>query len=164
METVTAVARAMADYLAQAGVPAAVAWPLEEGRAGPAVSVRVKEVAGEPGGFQNYLGEELSPQSRQWREKYGQRVAVTFALGLYSPKWQGAAGCRDLLDQVAGAFLLGRPAGFWVDRWQVGEMRYDREMGMFRGELTAQCRGLLVAQADEGGQVTGFYVKGEVLV
>lgn len=46
----------------------------------------------------------------------------------------------------------------------MGETDFDRDSGMFRGKLQAVCRGTLVAVTEETGEITGFTVKGDVVV
>ena len=111
-------------------------------------------------GFQNYLGQVYDSAAGAWRERYGQRITVTFGLDLYSPRSAGEEGCRLLLDQAAGAFQTGGPGGLTVEKWSMGEPVFDKESGMFRGRLSAVCRGTLEAVSDEGGTFLGFEVKG----
>ena len=163
--TLTALRETMTEYLAACGIRALSAWP-ETGRlvrSAPMAVVRMKEVEARPMGFQNYLGRLWDQEAGQWRERYGQLISVTFALDLCSPRTDGEEGCRRLLDQAAGAFQAGGPAGLAVERWTMGEPVFDRESGMYRGELTAQCQGTLEAVTDpESGTFLGFRVKGEL--
>ncbi len=166
MTTLAALGGQMTDYLTAAGIPAVTAWPQQARpeRTGPVAVVQVKEVETTGAGFQNYLGQQYDDESRQWTERYGQRVTVKFLLTLYSPKAAGEAGCRALLDQVAAALLQGGPAGFPVEKWSVGETAFDQRSGMFWGKLQAVCRGMLVAVTEESGALVGVEVKGEVIV
>ncbi len=160
--TLTALREAMTDFLVSRGVRAVSAWP-EAGRlvrSAPLAVVRMKEVEAQPMGFSDYLGRFWDPDNEQWRERYGQRIAVTFALDLYSPRTDGEEGCRVLLDQAAGAFRSGGPAGLAVERWSMAEPEFDRESGMYRGELTARCQGTLEAVTDlETGVFLGFEIR-----
>ena len=164
--TLTALRQAMTDFLAGEGIPALTAWPREPREEGttPVAVVQIQEVRASGGGFQNYLGQTYDPAAKTWTETYGQRVGVTFALTLYSPRQAGEAGCRALADQVAATFLTGGPAGFAVEKWTLGEAAFDAQWGMFRVKLQAHCRGWLVARTQESGEIVGFAVKGEVVL
>ena len=85
---------------------------------------------------------------------------MTVGLDLYSPERSGEEGCRRLLDQVAAAFQSGGPVGLAVERWSMEEPLFEAESGMFRGRLTAVCRGALEALSDETGPFLGFVLKG----
>ena len=160
--TLTALREAMTEHLVTHGIRALSAWP-EAGRlvrSAPLAVVRMKGVEAESMGFSNYLGRFWDEEAGQWRERYGQRVSVTFALDLCSPRTDGEEGCRVLLDQAAGAFQSGGPAGLAVERWSMAEPEFDRESGMYRGELTARCQGTLEAVTDpESGLFLGFEVR-----
>ena len=160
--SLTALREAMTAYLNARGLRALSAWPGTDRlvRAAPLAVVRMKEVEAAPLGFQNYLGRVWDEEAEQWRERYGQRVAVAFALDLYSPRADGEEGCRLLLDRAALAFQNGGPGGPAVGKWSMAEPAYDKASGMFRGELTACCQGTLEAVADEEGSFLGFVVKG----
>ena len=166
MTTLTALRQAMTDFLEGQGIAALTAWPQEQrqNHQEPVAVVQVKEVEAAPAGFQNYLGQSYDSQSLRWTERYGQRVTVKFVLTLCSPRAAGEAGCRRLLDQVAGALLRGGPAGFAVEKWTLGEAAFDAQWGMFRVKLQAHCRGWLVARTQESGEIVGFAVKGEVVL
>ena len=160
--TLTALREAMTEHLVSHGIRALSAWP-ETGRlvrSAPLAVVRMKGVEAEPMGFSDYLGRFWDEEAGQWRERYGQHIAVTFALDLYSPRTDGEEGCRVLLDQAAGAFQSGGPAGLAVERWSMAEPEFDRESGMYRGELTARCQGTLEAVTDpETGVFLGFEIR-----
>ena len=160
--TLTALREAMTEFLVSQGIRAFSAWP-EAGRlvrSAPLGVVRMKGVEAETMGFSDYLGRFWDEEAGQWRERYGQHIAVTFAMDLYSPRTDGEEGCRVLLDQAAGAFQSGGPAGLAVERWSMAEPEFDRESGMYRGEITAQCQGTLEAVTEpESGAFRGFEVQ-----
>ena len=58
------------------------------------------------------------------------------------------------------AFQAGRPGGLAVETWSMEEPGFDPASGMFRGRLTAVCRGALEALSDETGAFLGFVLKG----
>ena len=160
--TLTALREAMTEHLVTHGIRALSAWP-EAGRlvrSAPLAVVRMKGVEAEPMGFSDYLGRFWDEEAGQWRERYGQHISVTFVLDLCSPRTDGEEGCRVLLDQAAGAFQSGGPAGLAVERWSMAEPEFDRESGMYRGELTARCQGTLEAVTDlETGVFLGFEIR-----
>lgn len=162
MTTLTALRQAMTDFLEGEGIAALTAWPQErrQNHQAPVAVVQVKEVEATAAGFQNYLGQRYDSQAQRWTERYGQRVTVKFVLTFYSPRSAGEAGCRKLLDQVAGALLRGGPAGFAVEKWTMGETDFDQHSGMFWGKLQTVCRGTLVEDQEESGQIVGIEVKG----
>lgn len=166
MTALTALRQGMTEFLTEAGIKAITAWPMGSRgvRKEPVAVVQVTAVKAGAAGFQNYLGQGYDSVARQWTERYGQRVTVTFGIDLYSPEGAGEAGCQELLDQVAEAFLSGRPGGFAVENWSAGETAFDQTRGMFRGRLQAVCQGILVAVTEEAGEITGFTVKGEVVL
>jgi len=158
----TALREAMTAFLTARGIRALSAWPGRGRlvRSAPLAVVQMGQVEARPMGFQNYLGQVYDQEAGQWRERYGQQVEVTFRLDLYSPEKTGEEGCRMLLDQAAGAFQTGGPAGLSVEKWTMEEPSFDQESGMFRGKLSAVCRGTLEAVSDEEGAFLGFIVKG----
>lgn len=160
--TLTALRQAMTDHLTARGLRALTAWPGRETlvRGAPLAVVQVKGVEAQPMGFQNYLGQVYDREAGTWRERYGQKVTVTFALDLYSPRQDGEEGCRLLLDRAAAALQAGGPGGLTAEKWSMGETGYDEGSGMFRGTLSAVCRGTLEAVSDEEGSFLGFVVKG----
>lgn len=164
MTTLTALRQAMTDFLEGQGIAALTAWPQEQrqNHQEPVAVVQVKEVEAAPAGFQNYLGQSYDSQAHRWTDRYGQRVTVKFVLTLCSPRAAGEAGCRRLLDRVAGALLRGGPAGFAVEKWTMGETDFDQHSGMFRGKFQAVCRGTLVESREESGEIVAIEVKGEM--
>ena len=166
MTTLTLLREAMTDYLTGQGISALSAWP---GTArlrsnGPVAVVQVQGVEAGESGFQNYLGQVYDQTSQKWTEQYGQRVTIRFAIDLYSLESYGEAGCREALEEVAEALQLGGPAGFTVEQWSAGEIRYEEKSRRFRGRLTARCRAVLVASSDEYGSLLGITIQGGITV
>jgi hypothetical protein len=163
MTTLTALSEAMAAHLTDQGIPAQAAWAkTKAAQTEPLVVVQVKKLEATPGGFQNYLGQKYDEETECWRELYGQRAKVTFALDLYSPQETGEEGCRTLLDQAAGALQTGSPAGLALESWTMEGTEYDEKTGLFRGKMSAKCQGALTAETDEDGAFLTFTVKGRV--
>lgn len=162
MTTLALLRETMTEFLTSRGVRALSAWPKGEElvRTAPLAVVRVKTVEASPAGFHRYLGEVYDETAQTWTETYGCGVTATFGLALYSPETLGEEGCRDLLDQVAEAFQQGGPAGLGVEKWSMGEIAFHRDSGMFRGEMTAQCRAVLTEKTDSDGVFLEFEVKG----
>jgi hypothetical protein len=154
----------MADHLTAQGISAQAAWQTEWAKVQrePLAVVQVKKLEAAPGGFQNYLGQRYDQEAGTWREIYGQRAKVTFLLDLYSPQERGEEGCRELLDQAAGALQTGSPAGLALESWTMEATEYDEKRGLFRGKLSAKCQGALAAETSEEGAFLGFTVKGRV--
>ncbi len=166
MSTLAALQEAMVDFLQRQGIQALSAWP-REGRGRwkePSAVVAVKRVEGSPAGFGGYLGEVYDPVDRGWQEAYGQQVGVGFTLALYSPEKAGEEGCRLLLDRVVEALEREKPAGLTVEKWSMEETGFQEENRMFCGRLQLQCRGMLLAKAEETGAFLGFEVKGGFLL
>ena len=166
MTTLSLLREAMTDYLTGQGIAALSAWP---GTArlrsdGPVAVVQVQGMEAEGSGFQNYIGEGYDQSRQTWTEQYGQRVTIHFAIDLYSPESYGEAGCREVLDEVAEALQLGGPAGFTVEQWSAGEIRYEEKSRRFRGRLAARCRAVLVASSDEYGSLLGIAIQGGITV
>ncbi len=162
MTTLAVLRQVMRDFLESKGLRAVTAWPGEEEQkqTAPLVVVRVRGVEVEPGGFHRYLGETYDAAAQGWGECYGHAFGASFGLALYSPRETGEEGCRDLMDQVAEAFQQGGPAGLPVEKWTMGEIAWDRNSGMFRGEITAQVHGMLTEKTDGAGVFLEFEVKG----
>lgn len=162
MTTLALLRETMTEFLQNQGIRALSAWPKAERtvRTEPLAVVRVKEVEASPAGFHRYLGEVYDETARVWTETYGCAMTATFGLALYSPAAKGEEGCRELLDRVAEAFQRGGPAGLTVEKWSMGEIAFHRDSGMFRGEVTAQCRAVLTEKTDGDGVFLAFEVKG----
>ena len=166
MTTLSLLREAMTTYLTGQGISALSAWP---GTArlrsdGPVAVVQVQGMEAGESGFQNYLGQVYDQSRQKWTEQYGQRVTIHFAIDLYSLESYGEAGCREVLDEVAEALQLGGPAGFTVEQWSVGEIRYEEKSRRFRGRLVARCRAALVASSDEYGSLLGITIQGGITV
>lgn len=152
----------MRDYLRAHGVEAAAAWPahpaprLER----PVAAVSLRAVSGEPGGFQDYLGEQYDQGRGSWVELYGRRVRLVFGLDLYAPETCGAAGCQSAFDALAGALCAGGPPGLRVGELTRGETDYDRTLGLYHCPVECACGAYLYASAEEGGTFLDFEVKG----
>ena len=162
MTTLTLLRETMTEYLTGQGIDAYSAWPgtARLRSAGPVAVVQVQGMEAGESGFQNYLGEVYDSFTQKWTEQYGQRAVIRFAIELYSPEPYGEAGCRELLDQVAEALQTGSPAGFTVEEWTLGEIRYEEKSRRFRGRVTVRCRAVLIASSDEYGSLLGFTIRG----
>lgn len=166
MTTLSLLREAMTSFLSEKGISALSAWP---GTArlrsdGPVAVVQVQGIEAGESGFQNYLGQVYDQSRGGWKERFGQRLTIHFAIDLYSPEAYGEAGCREVLDEVAEALQVGAPAGFTVERWSMGEIRYEEKSRRFRGRLTAQCRAVLVASSDEYGSLLDIGIQGGITV
>ena len=160
MTTLTMLQEAMTDLLTARGIPAMGAFPKTDRtyRDQPLAVVGVKEVAVTPAAFGDCLGD--GPKG----ECLGQQARVTWRLTLYSPPETGEEGCRQLLDQAAGALFQGKPGGLRVEKWVMGETSFDQTRGMFRAELTATYRGMLAAVVTGETFFLDFDVKGGLTI
>ena len=152
----------MTAFLRAQGVSAVTAWP-DEARAAPnsaVAAVSIRRCEGGPSGFQDYLGQRFNPDTGNWEELYGKQLTVTFGLDLYGERTGGAAACQAAFDAMAAAFQQGGPAGLAVRTFSQGEVKYDKDLGLFRCPVEAVCQCFLYAVADEGGQFLDFEIKG----
>ena len=158
-----AVRERMAEYLGENGVEAVCAYPAEERkrRTGAVCAVSVRSCQGGPGGFQDYLGERFDEKSGKWQELYGRRIVLTFGLDLYAPGAGGAEAIQTAFDKLAQALQQGGPPGLKTLELSCGETQFDREAGLCRRAVEAQCQGYLYAVAEEGGGFLDFIVRGE---
>lgn len=154
--------RALAAYLNGQGIEAVTAW--ESGgrtrRTGPAVAVSLRGCAGEPAGFQNYLGERFDQETGRWTELYGRRAELTFGLDIWGPRSGGEEACAALFSRVAQALALGGPEGLILRETSCGETAWDEAEGLFHCPARAVGTVFLQARAEENGAFTDFTVKG----
>lgn len=154
----------MTTFLQEKGLSVLSAWPKTRYAPfdRPTVLVKMKQLEGAAASFQNYLGEGYDPLLGKWVENYGQKVRVSFSLLLYSPEQAGEEGCRNLLAQLALSLQQGGPCGLTVEKWSVGETKFDRESGMFCGTAVVLCHAVLVMKLDAYGSFLDFVLKGKV--
>ena len=152
----------MTAFLREQGVNALTAWPdgSRVGANGAVAAVSVRKCEGGPSGFQDYLGERFDPNTGHWEELYGKQLTVTFGLDLYGSRTGGAVECQAAFDAMAAAFQQGGPAGLTVGSFSQGEVKYDKDLGLFHCPVEAVCTCFLYAVADEGGQFLDFEIKG----
>ena len=152
----------MTAFLREQGVNALTAWPdgSRAGADGAVAAVSVRRCEGGPSGFQDYLGERFNPDTGHWEELYGKQLTVTFGLDLYGSRIGGGLECQTAFDNLTAAFQQGGPAGLTVSSFSQGEVKYDKELGLFRCPVEAVCQCFLYAVADEGGQFLDFEIKG----
>lgn len=154
----------MTAFLKGKGLAALSAWPKERYAPflHPTVVVKIKQMEGAAASFQNYLGEGYDDALGTWVEQYGQKLRVSFSLLLYSPEQTGEEGCRRLLAELALSLQHGGPCGLTVEKWSVGETKFDRESGMFCGTAVAVCSAVLVMKLDAYGSFLDFVLKGRI--
>ena len=155
---------ALAGFLEERGVPAMACWP--EGRRkrleGPAVLVSLKQMECRPAGLQDYLGEKLDEDSGQWKELYGRRARLVFALDIIAPPGTPAGACRSLFEQMVKVFQTHKPEGLTVQEMTAKELEYDEQEGLVRLSSELGCDGWLCAWGDETGTFLDFTLRGDV--
>jgi len=162
MIQLTLLRQALLDHLAAAGIRVLAAWPKEDRvrYESPLVVVDLRTLTTEEAGFQHYLGERFSQENQRWEERYGQKIAVCFALDLYSPRKIAEDGLQRLMDQIADALAQEGPAGLHVREVSWGKTSYDRSCDMLTRAGEVLCEGLLCAVRDEEGSFLSFEVRG----
>ena len=128
-----------------------------------AVGIRSCETA--ESGLGSYLGEVYDEETAAWRAQYGRTLELTVALDAYSPDAGGPEGCCAALEK-AHDLLTGQPVGglrFGAMDW--GEVRFDRDTGMFLQQGSLRCSAFLVAAVEEeSGLLLDFRLKGVPLL
>ena len=153
----------MARFIGSHGLETVTAWPTAglhrpSGDAIAAVSLRACQ--GGPGGFCDYLGETCDAQSGAWREIYGMKLNVVFALDLYAAPCGGEERCQRAFDRLAQALSAESPQGLKVLSFSRGEIAYDQSLDLVRCPAEATCQAWLYAVTDESGAFLDFEVKG----
>ncbi|MBO5340377.1 MAG: hypothetical protein J6A62_05215 [Oscillospiraceae bacterium] len=155
---------ALAGFLEERGVPAMACWP--EGRRkrleGPVVLVSLKELECSPAGLQDYLGEKLDEATGQWKELYGRRARLVFALDIIAPPGTPAEECRSLFEQMVRVFQTHKPGGLTVQEMTAKELEYDEQEGLVKLSSELGCDGWLCAWGDEAGTFLDFTLRGDV--
>ncbi len=154
----------MTTFLKDKGLAVLSAWPKERYAPfpQPTVVVKIKQMESTAASFQNYLGEGYDPDLGKWVEHYGQKLRVSFSLLLYSPEQVGEEGCRRLLADLALSLQQGGACGLTVEKWSVGETRFERENGMFCGTAVVVCSAVLLMKRDAFGCFLDFVLKGKL--
>lgn len=155
---------ALAVFLEERGVPAMACWPdgrrkrLQE----PVVLVSLKELECSSAGLQDYLGEKLDEATGQWKELYGRRARLVFALDIIAPPGTPAGECRSLFERMVRVFQTQKPAGLTILELTAKEMEYDEKEGFVRLSSELACDGWLCAWGDETGTFLDFTLRGDV--
>ena len=137
--------------LEQAGVRAVTAWS-GRSKTNPeeaVVAVSLRGCTGMPGGFQAYMGERYNRETGRWEELYGRRAKLTFGLDIYASGLEGGARCQTTFDRLADAFQEGLLPGLRLEHLQREETLFDKELGLFRCPVQAECDAYLYALTDE---------------
>lgn len=151
---------AVAEFLREQGIDAVTAWDSGERvrRRTAVVAVSLRGLQGGPAGLQDYLGEQLDPETGRWKELYGKRAELTLGLDIYGPEALGEGGCTRLFARLSEVLAGQRLEGLQVQKLSCGETEYVQDR--FRCRVQAVCQAYLYATADETGEFTDFTVKG----
>ena len=116
-------------------------------------------------GLGNYLGETYDEETAAWRAQYGRKLELVVALDAYSPAGAGQEGCCAALER-AHDLLTGQPvSGLRFGEMDWGEVRFDRDTGMFLRQGSLRCSAFLVAAVEEeSGLLLDFRLKGVPLL
>lgn len=160
-----ALREAVAEQLRQAGVNAVTG--MESQRANrwreAAAAVSLSRVVCAHGGFQDYLGTRVDPDTGKSLELYGREAELTLAVDIFAPRDGGESACQEAAERVAESFVRQGAAGLAALEVQAGRVEFlDRE-GLYRQEISCRCGAWLIAQRDEGGETfTDFEVRGRM--
>lgn len=155
---------ALASFLEERGVPAMASWTqgrrqrLQE----PVVLVSLKQMECSPAGLQDYLGEKLDEDSGQWKELYGRRARLGFALDIIAPPGTPAGECRGLFEKMVRVFQTQKPEGLSIQEMTAKELEYDEKEGLVKLSSELGCDGWLCAWGDEAGTFLDFTLRGDV--
>lgn len=160
--------RELAGYLAGAlnerGLAAVTAYP-DAGAPElslPVVSVGVKRMENNPAGFDEYMGELYNEATAEWRELYGRRIAVVFALDMYSRR--GAAeDCAALADSLFAALPEVIAPSLRLLTATCGEPEPDASTGLMRLRAELSCTTMAYSEKISGGEFTDFEIRPEIV-
>lgn len=155
---------AVAEQLRQAGVNAVTA--MESQRASrwrePVAAVSLSRVVCAPGGFKDYLGVNVDPETGTERELYGREVELTLALDIYAPRDGGESACQRAAETAAETLVCRGAAGLTALEVQTGRVEFLENTGLYRLQVSCRCKAWLVAAAESGGAFVDFEVKGRM--
>lgn len=155
--------QAMAEYLKNCGILAAVAFPAALRREkGPVAVVSLRGCQAESAGFQDYLGERFNEETGRWEELFGKKAKITFGLDLYAGEQGDGQQLQQAFDQLAGALILGGPDGLRVEEFSCGQTEYDGESRRLKRSVQAVCTVYLSAVGHSGGEFVDFELRGVV--
>lgn len=153
---------ALCSLMCARGIPAMLHYPAErrKQRDEALVVISLREMDAQTPGFGNYVGERVSPETKEREEIYAQRVKLGFALDLYSPKQCGEAGIWSLMEKLLGLLPEQLPVGLSLKTMLWKDMSYDRSCDMFCRAGSLLCEALLYTVRAEDGSFLDFEVKG----
>ena len=79
----------------------------------------------------NYLGQQIDPDSQTVREVYGMQLELLLSMDIFSPVELGAQGCEDTLTALHRVMMEGLPAGIKPTELKWEETSWDADTGMF---------------------------------
>jgi len=109
----------------------------------------------------NYLGQQIDPDSQTVREVYGMQLELLLSMDIFSPVELGAQGCEDTLTALHRVMMEGLPAGIKPTELKWEETSWDADTGMFLRRGSLSCGAYFLAMAnEEGAMLTDFILKG----
>ena len=129
------------------------------------IAVGIRSCGTAESGLGSYLGETYDEETAAWRAQYGRKLELVVALDAYSPAGAGQEGCCAALER-AHDLLTGQPvSGLRFGEMDWGEVRFDRDTGMFLRQGSLRCSAFLVAAVEEeSGLLLDFRLKGVPLL
>ena len=160
-----AIETAVLAVLSQGGIRAVEAFPTGDMKrlTRPVTAVALAAADAEEAAFCQYLGQRWNETEQVWEELYGKQVKLTFALDIFSPRTEdyGAAGCRAVLDDIAGQLLTAAPAGLRVNDFSCGPVSFNKDVDAFHCRAEARCTAYLCAvSSDEDEALLDFELRG----
>jgi len=127
----------------------------------PVVAVGFRTVESRGSSLNNYLGQQIDPDTQAVREVYGIQLELLLSMDLYSPADAGAAGCEETLALLHRVAMDALPCGIRCAELKWEETNWDADTGMFLRRGSLACSAYFLALADEeGALLTDFILKG----
>ncbi len=134
-----------------AGVTAVASYStaLAKEQSGAVIAVDIRKLETAEAGFGAYLGEHYDKVNGVWREEYGYSAELTIALDAYAPRVAGAAACGAALEKAYDALMTHSDDGLKNKAMEWGEVRWDKDSGLFLQQGTLYCGVHFIATVDE---------------
>ena len=157
--------RLVVEQLQESGLNAVAA--MESARASrwrKAVTVvSLSRVVCAPGGFKDYLGVWVDPETGTESEVYGRGTELTLSLDVFAPRDGGEGVCQTAAEAVVECLVCQGAAGLAALEVQAGRVAFLEAEGLYRQEVSCRCKAWLVARMDnEAGVFTDFEVRGSL--
>lgn len=137
--------------LEEADVPAMAAYSADKAvqPKGAVVAVDIRRLESGEAGFGAYLGERYDEERGTWQEEYGYTAQLTVALSAYASREAGAAACAAALEKSYDALMDCADDGFKSKSMEWGEVRWDKDSGLFLQQGTLRCGVYFIAAVEE---------------